>query len=68
MPWEAPWSIQTGTSGLSIERDRSECFMPASGIDVAPAYLEKQSKSEAVSKTGGGTLDNSMHRNEPCAQ
>lgn len=42
-----PFSIiQTGTSGLSMER----VFIPASGIEVTPAYLEKRRKSEAVSE------------------
>lgn len=48
----------------------SPSFMLASGIDVAPAYLEKLSKSAAVSKTeaGGGARDNGMHGNEASGQ
>lgn len=68
MPREAFPIIQTGTSALSMERDQS--FIPASGIDVTPAYLEEQSKSAVVSNTerGGGASDKGKHRNEASAQ
>lgn len=51
------WSLITG-------------FMQAVGIEVTPAYLKKQCKSAAASKTeaGGKASDNSMHGNEASAQ
>lgn len=55
------WSIY----GVSLPS-----FILPSGIDVTPAYLEKRSKSVAVSKTeaGGGASDNSMNWNEAAVQ
>lgn len=68
MPWQAFSIIQTGTSGLSMEREhRAVCYLQE---QMTPAYLEKLSKSAAVSKTeaGGGAVDNSMYGNETSAQ